>query len=1151
MKLFTKKLTAIILCMIMLAGIGTVPVSAQTGSSASAATPELYEQKEYKIFLDEPAENSIDGWKSNSLPIGNGYMGVSLFGDVASDRITITEQSIVGASGQESMADLYIDTTAAVTDAEAYSRELLLNSGVASMSYTIDGVKYTREYFSSYPDKVTVVKLAASGEGNLNFVLRPEIAYEREESGDSKTGTVIADGETDTITLSGTAEYYNVNFEAQFRVILDGNGTVTAANSVDGNGNTDNGTLTVSNANTAYVIFAVGTNYVLQSSTFTNSRTEKLDKSVYPHEKVSGYIESASAKTYDELLSTHKTDFEGYFNRAVFDIGGTFDGRTTDVLIESSRGGVQEKYLEELIFQMGRYMMICSSREGTLPPGLQGIWNAYRSAPWTAGYWYNVNQQMNYWPIFTTNLGELYKSYSDFNLARLEQAEINGSEYIKKYYAEKYEEGAGENGWLVGTGNSAYTVSTASATGHSGPGTGGFTAISDIDWYRYTRDPEVLKSTYPILESLARFYAKCVDEYDGLYLATLSASPEMSVDGAYYRTVGCAFDQQMIYETNKAVVDIYDEYKDVLDNPDAELIETIRAQLDKYDYAVIGYSGQVKEYREEDYYGEIGQTYHRHISQLVGLYPGTSINDDTPAWLDGAKVTLQGRETASGKSWSTAHKLSLWARTGDADQSYRMFRKLADWHTYNNLFSSHHHMKYDDFETTVFQADANFGATAGVAEMLLQSQSEYIKILPALPEQWASGSYKGLVARGNFDIGVQWENGSATKINVKSNAGETLKLKYYNLSNATVSDEEGNPISFTSADKDCIEVQTNAGDTLVITNIPSHSVTANVSDVTASAEGTGAAVAWTASENTSATYNVYRAFESEPVYTLLAQGVTATTYEDDERNGRQATYKVTAVAAGSEESAGDTATVIPDAESVTDITAFMADSTHLQLQWTAPDKADSYKIYEKTADGAYTLLSETEYLVAIIPDADSSKTYAVSSVYYGGESAKTDVAAGAVGNNVSKLELYRYMEQVDALTTQGFAESDLATISDDIETIRSVWNNKSATVEDVADAAALSADVIEKASYFTYNVLLNKPLTYAGTTHSGYPIEKINDGNYSTRVSQQSKTAISVEVELGALYDISDFEVVDYCDSKGSRGDNLYIYGKLSNGKMD
>ena len=1149
-------------CVALTATGGAFTAFAQENETTSAAvSADASAEKEMILRYSSPAENSIEGWKNSSLPLGNGYMGISLFSDPASDRIQITEQSLYTTTtnavnnrysgGQESMADLYIDTSVSFENTTNYKRTLSLNNAVANVSYSADGVDYSREYFSSYPDKVSVIKLTASGEGNLNFTLRPEIAYKREKldvsgaNADSKkSGTVFADGETNTITLSGNSSYYDIDFEAQFKVILDGAGEIAAQN----DSSLDNGTLSVSNANTAYVIFAVGTNYELTSDVFLNSidRKQRLAGNAHPHEKVSGYILNASEKSYEELLNAHKADHKYYFDKARIDLGGADDGRDTDALIDSYQAGNDEKYLEELYFQMGRYMMIASSREGTLPPGLQAIWNAYEIAPWTAGYWYNVNQQMNYWPVFCANLGELYKSYSDFNLARLKQAQINGDTFIKSFRTDKYEEGEGKNGWIVGTGNSAFSVSGVGAKGHSGPGTGGFTAVSDIDYYRFTKDPEVLKSTYPILESLARFYSKCVDNYDGVYLSTISASPEQKVGNTSYQTVGCAFDQQMIYETNKAVIDIYDEYKDVLDNPDSALIETLRTQIDKYEPTLIGLDGQVKEYREENYYGDIGEKQHRHISQLVGLYPGTSISNDTPAWLDGAKVTLINRGLDTGTGWSVAHKLGMWARTGDGETSYKLVQGLLKLHVFDNLWNKHD--ATNDLTTAVFQAEGNFGGTAGICEMLLQSHGEYVKPLPAVPAAWSTGSYKGLVARGNFEISCDWENMTAKKIEAVSNAGGKLKLNYYNIANASVTDGDGNAVSFETIDKDHIAIDTNKGDKIIIENIESYAVTKDVSNVSAVKEADNTNISWDASESDGAVYNVYRALESSPTYELLAQNVSALSYTDNSRNGKQATYKVRALAPSCEESAGQTKTVIADASTVSGIKAFMADESHLQVCYNKGENANSYKIYEKDGD-SFNELFETEDLVCMIENALTDKEYYISAVYFNQESEKTKIEISDQDGMASKLELYNYINDIKALYEKGYSQADLDTLKDDYEEILGVWKNVSATQKQADSAAELAKKVLKTAAGFSFNVVLNKPIETDATHQLTFVKEYALDGDSSTRWATPEADKLVFTVDLQDFYSVSSFELKDFIDSRGSRGDKVTYEGMLKNGK--
>lgn len=1124
----------------------------------------LYENKDYNLRFNSPAEDSMDGWKNASLPLGNGYMGVNVFGGVDKDRLQITEQSLYTSgttwdsrycAGQESFADVYIDTTHTLAGATDYTRTLRLNDGVANVSYTYDGTNYTREYFSSYPDKVTVIKLAADGDGKISFTLRPVIAYERDKltaagaANDSgKRGTVVADADTQSITLSGNSAYYNIDFEAQFKIVTDG-GSVTASNGTDDSGQTDNGTLTVTGANSAYIYFAVGTNYVLDSKAFTAYKANKLKGNAHPHEKISGWMTTAGTYTYDQLKSRHQEDVKSFFNRNVFDLGGADDERTTAALISSCKNGTREPYLEELYYQMGRYMMIASSREGTLPPGLQATWNAYEVAPWTAGYWYNVNQQMNYWPIFSTNLGDLYKSYSDFNLARLTQAESNGSNYIKAYRNEQYEEGAGKNGWIVGVGNSPYKVDTINKGGHTGPGVGGFTAISDIDYLRYTEDPAVLSAVYPIIESLARFYSKCVDQYGESYLSTISASPEQKKDGSDYQTIGCAFDQQMIYEANKALIDIYDKYKDKLENPDTELIEKIRKQLDHYDPVLVGLSGQVKEYREENYYGEIGEKQHRHISQLVGLYPGTSINDETPAWLDAAKVTLKERGLDTGTGWSVAHKLGMWARCGDGDTCYTLIEGLLKKHLFDNMWNCHDVRTDSNLADCAFQADANFGATAAIGEMLLQSQGEYIKVLPALPSVWSNGSFRGMVARGNFTVNADWTNGIATKIEVTAAKDGTMKLNYRNVQKATITKNNTAVTDATFADKDHVAVSVSAGDKIVITTIPTFSVTANVSNVSAAKSGNNATVSWTASSDANVSYKVYRAIASNPTYELLTT-TSDTSYTDSNREGKQATYKVTATASGKEESLGGTSTVIASAEKVTSVSAFMADDTHLQVQWSLPEYAQSFKLYKKSGS-TYTLLDTTTDGIFMIKDASASDTYAISSVYYETESDKTDFTAGEQGTLVSKLALYNYIEKIDALYDEAYSSEDMATIADDVASVRSVWSDTSATASDISEAVTLAQSVLTAAEYFSYNVTLNKPVTIPDSvkTNDNCGKELVTDGKLDTRMAtyQGATDELVFTVDLQDSFVITKFELVDWRDNNGSRGDAVKVEG-LYNG---
>ncbi len=1135
--------------------------------STEYAVREKFDMKNYTLKYYSPAPDSLEGWTKESLPLSNGYMGISAFGGVEYERLQITEQSMYGTGGSytgsrtpghESFGDLYIDTNHNLEATTNYKRYLSLNNATAGVKYTFDGVDYKREYFTTYPDKVAVIKLSASGEGNINVTVRPEIAYERdklvwagvsETANTGKHGTVVAS--EDSIVLSGNSEYFDIDFEAQIKVILKDNvGTITANNSTNEDGETDNGTLTVSGANECYIIMAVGTNYIMNEQAFSSAAVaDRLAGNPHPHERLSAYINAASSYTYDELLSRHKADYQEYFNRNVFDIGGVEDDRATSELIASYKAGTHEKYLEELYYQFGRYMLIAASRKGNLPTNLQGMWNAYDVPPWSNGFWYNVNQQMNYWPTFVTNLAEMYEPYFDFNQVRLTRAMDRADTYIRNYMPDKYD-GVRNNGWIVGTSNSAFNVGSVTATGHSGPGTGGFTAVSDVDYYRFTNDTNILKKVYPVLQELARFYTKVVDNYDGKYLVTLSASPENrdKVTNEHIRTTGCAFDQQMVYEINKTVVDMYDKYKDILTGVDTELIETIRLQLDKYDQVIVGYSGQVKEYREEKFYGDLGEYNHRHISHLVGLYPGNVINDDTPHWMDAAKVTLRERGIDDGIGWASAHKMSMYARTGDGDMSYYMFNDMLNRHTFDNLWDCIRVVGGNSDE--YFQVEGNFGSTAGVAEMLLQSHGDYVKVLPALPSKWADGSFKGMVARGNFDFNADWTNGVATKIEVSPKSGGLLKLDYPNISKATLKYSDGTSVSFETVTKDRITINTTKDKKIIITDIPYYTVAANISDVTATKSESAVTINWTASTDSDAKYTVYRAFESEPDYEVLATNVSATSYIDTERDGRQATYKVTAIAENKEESLGKTVTVLPDAKLPDSITAFMADETHLQIQWKKSDSATSYKIYENN-DGVYTLADETENNVFIIENPSSS--YAISSVAYTEESEKTDIIVLEKGELVSKVALYKVIEDIEDAKEKDYQGVDTTEILKKLDDVIAVWNDLGADESKVLSTVDDANIILAELAAIPVNVVKDiKGTIVSGSTelYDNLDIDLMTDGIITTRYRGAERNELVVEYDIGNLYNITGFKMIDYCESADrSRSEYYLIEGMIDQGK--
>ena len=1031
-----------------------------------------------------------DGWEKWSLPLGNGYSGINIFGRTETERIQITDNTLSSelvlietaadgtqyyGGGLNNFSETYLDFGHVNANVTNYKRALDLRTAISSVNYTYDGVNYSREYFTSYPDKAIVIYLEASGESNLNFTLRPTIPYEQDymvKDGDgfSKHGTVVANNDG-TITLSGNLGYNDIDFAARYKIVNNG-GTIAAQNGTNEDGAIDNGTLSVSGANSAYIVITLSTNYDLSSDIFTTSSSQdKLNTSTIDAlATAEAEFIAASSYTYSELRERHISDYDNLFGRVEVDFGGAVPSVTTDVLVNNYKSGTYDVYLEELYFQYGRYLLIASSREGSLPANLQGTWNRYNLASWGSGYWHNINVQMNYWPAFSTNLAETFTAYTDFWEAFLPQAEKYATNIIS---GEKYKENLGKdggNGWTIGIGSHPQHISTASGTGNVG-----FTTQMFWDYYDYTRDMDVLSGiVYPALKGGALYITKTfAEEPDGTYLSIWGDSPEQYVDGVWYYTKGTTYDQSFAYTNGYYTllaaallgIEATDEGESVL--------ATIAEQLPYYDPIVVGYSGQVKEFREEDYYGDLGEYAHRHISQLVGLYPGNLINSTTPAWIDAAKYTLSQREMGTAGDawgWSIAHRQNLWARVGDGDEAYRQYQKLLNMRTTTNLWA---------MTPAGYQIDGNFGGTAGVSEMLLQSHSGYIEPLAAIPAAWATGSYSGLVARGNFEVSAKWENGNAKVFNITSNAGGLCQVKHGGLANAVVLTEDGKTVKHTQVSRDIISFDTEAGETYIICNI---------SEIERVEAPTGLTVVATAKNSYSldwekssdaVSYNVYKAIENDSDYTYVGTtnstncSYTTSTTEENKRM----TYRVCAVNKNGVESDGALAYVNPIE---TDIVTVNVSEVSGKLQFaidTDGTYAELFRVYEKLDNGTYNLVAESKFSVLSVEDYDLDKQYAITTVC-------------------------------------GYFESDKILVS------------------------PKSQNTFGKKSE---NVLLFKPVTYEGLDlwSASYHYDKVTDGiTYATRATNHDGRFSSVNsdkvtpsiftIDLNGVYQLEKFTIDNY-----------------------
>ena len=839
--------------------------------------------KTLRLWYNKPTPNNNQGWINRSIPMGNGYMGVNIFGGTSTERIQITENSLydwgndrgLKRRGLNNFAEVFIEFKH--DKIKDYKQELNLNQGISFVEYENRGIHYSREYFTSYPDKVMAIRLNASKKRALSFTLRPTIPY----LGEGKSGSVTA--EEDVITLSGVMDYYKINYEGQFKVIPEG-GSMKA---------NKNGTIKVSNASSAIILIAVGTNYQLDPKIFlTDDPQKKLEGFPDPHVQVTKYIEEASEKSYDELLTRHQTDYLELFNRVSFDLGASEPVIPTNELIDSYPHKETGNYLEELAFQYGRYMLICSSRKGTLPPHLQGIWNVFERAPWSSQYLHDTNVQMAYGPVFTANLPELFESYVDYFKTFEPKQRLYATQYIKEFNESQLDEN-GDNGWSGPFWSNPYNVPGKSKV--AGFGTGSWIGLMFWDYYDFTRNKSLLADkVYPVIYDQANFVSRFVTETNGVLLANPSSSPEQKLRN----TIGTTFDQQMFYENHRNTI----KSAEILDRSDSRL-SIYKLQLPLLDPIQIGKSGQIKEFRQEVFFDDIGDPNHRHSSMLLGLYPGQLINDETPAWLDAARMSLLKRGHKTNIGWARAERISMWARVHNGEEAYAYYKELLSENYLHNLFNDHR-------GDPLFQADANYGATSGVVEMLLQSQDYVVSPLTAIPSAWSNGSYSGLLARGNFEVSAKWSNGQANQFEVLSKSGGVLEFRYPNIAKARIKTLRGERVVFEAITNDHIKVKTTKGQTYVLNAIPAYvPVEAPTKLKLKHFSGENQIkLSWQPSKN-AASYNVYCAAGNAPDYKLVASKIMKTNFEyqvSGIEESNQIRFKITSVRKDGRESAKGT-----------------------------------------------------------------------------------------------------------------------------------------------------------------------------------------------------------------------------------------------------
>ncbi len=843
--------------------------------------------KTMRLWYDKPAsqtaasslnENGV--WQSATLPIGNGKLGANIYGEVAKEHLTLNEETLwsggnysssypggnkqlddsvwtsmvntimnggsvdtsnlLGAgkknadggyyNGYQALGDLYFDFGS--SSSSDYSRELNLDEGLATVSYS----GYTRTYFASNPDNVIVAHFAGK---SLSFT----VSMTSKQNG---TLSAKTDNGIGYITCAGTVSNNGLNHNTQIAVV-PASGSV----SVSGTG------IKVTNATEVTVYVTAATDYSkdFKSSTGTEYYYRTGETAAKLSSRVKGVLDAAVEKGYANVLAEHQSDYKALYTAASVDLGGSSD-KTTDALLTAYKHGdasdVEKRYLETLQYQYGRYRLIAGSRDNSqLPTTLQGIWNNNNAAPWYSDIHTNINLQMNYWLAGTSNLTSCLKPLANYMKAMY----TPGNKTVQAYTD-------ATDGMMMHTQNTpfGYTCPGWEYSWGWSPSASTWLLQNCYDYYQYTGDVDYLKNTlYPLMENQVKMYDDLLVDKDGERVFPLSISPE--VGGLTY---GNTYEQSLIWQLYTDTIDAAkalgkgdDEIAKMEDTRSKLYTNFVGTTTTTYNGVASG-SSYIKEwYSESDYYGSYtSDDYrnHRHISQMLGIFPGSmlgsisgSYETDKTAAINTLK--LRGKNTVSG--WSLAQRACTWAALGDGANAYDYLSTVLTNGVMTNLWGYHDYGTYGG-DGKAFQIDANYGYSAAFGEMLLQSNMGYIDVLPAIPKEWSSGSFSGLLAEGNFAVSAVWADSKPTSLTIKSNNGGTCSVKT-KMDNAVVKDSNGKTVDATTDDNGVLTFATDKDSTYTISE-PAPAPALNL-QAKRNADGS-VTLKWDAVEGV--TYKIYR-----------------------------------------------------------------------------------------------------------------------------------------------------------------------------------------------------------------------------------------------------------------------------------------------------